>query len=83
MSGQSGSLKLRLEGSNNVGIRVWLVGKRREAGLALLKLVQVEAWKGACVGSGDCRRILPASSMKLLRYDREQVLEDSFRDFAE
>jgi hypothetical protein len=80
MSGQSGSLKLRLEGSNNVGIRVWLVGKRREAGLALLKLVQVEAWNGTGVESG---RILPASSMKLLRRgDREQVLKESFRDFA-
>jgi hypothetical protein len=81
MSEQSGSPKLRLEGSNNVGIRVWLVGKRREAGLALLKLVQMEAWKGAGVES---ERILRASSMKLLRRGgREQVLKDSFRDFAE
>jgi hypothetical protein len=60
---------------------VWVVGKRREVGLALLKLVQVEAWKGAGVES---RRILPASSMKLFRRGgREQVLKDSFPDFAE
>jgi hypothetical protein len=60
---------------------VWLVGKRREAGLALLKFVQMEAWKGAGVESG---RILPAPSMKLLRRGgREQVLKDLFQDFAE